>query len=51
VHRAFLVNLDHVQEVHPFFAGAYLLRMDDLERSEVPVSRALAGRLRDLLGI
>jgi len=51
VHRAFLVNLEHVQEVHPFFAGAYLLRMDDQERSEVPVSRALAGRLRDLLGM
>jgi two-component system, LytTR family, response regulator LytT len=51
VHRAFLVNLDHVQEVHPFFAGAYLLRVDDRDRSEVPVSRALAGRVRDLLGI
>jgi DNA-binding LytR/AlgR family response regulator len=51
VHRAFLVNLDHVQEVHPFFAGAYLLRVDDRDGSEVPVSRALAGRVRDLLGI
>jgi two-component system response regulator LytT len=51
VHRAFLVNLDHVEEVHPFFAGTYLLRVDDCNRSEVPVSRALAGRVRDLLGI
>jgi DNA-binding LytR/AlgR family response regulator len=51
VHRAFLVNLDHIQEVRPFFAGAYLLRMDDLERTDVPVSRALAGRLRHLLGM
>jgi two-component system, LytTR family, response regulator LytT len=51
VHRAYLVNLDHVLEVYPFFAGAYLLRVDDRDRSEVPVSRALAGRVRDLLGI
>jgi DNA-binding LytR/AlgR family response regulator len=51
VHRAFLVNLDHVQEVHPFFAGAYLLRVDDRDHSEVPVSRALASRVRQRLGL
>jgi DNA-binding LytR/AlgR family response regulator len=51
VHRAFLVNLDHVDEVHRFFDGAYLLRLDDARRSEVPVSRALAGRFRELLGL
>jgi DNA-binding LytR/AlgR family response regulator len=37
--------------MHPCFAGTYLLRVDDLERCEVPVSRALAGRVRGLLGI
>ena len=51
VHRAFLVNLDHVEEVHRFFEGTFLLRFDDAEHSQVPVSRALAGRFRSLLGM
>jgi two-component system response regulator LytT len=51
VHRAYLVNPEHVIEVHPFFAGAYLLRLQDKDRSEVPVSRALAPRVRAALGL
>jgi DNA-binding LytR/AlgR family response regulator len=51
VHRAYLVNPEHVREVHPFFAGAYLLRIQDKTRSEVPVSRALAPRVRDAFGL
>jgi two-component system response regulator LytT len=51
VHRAYLVNPEHVVEVHPFFAGAYMLRLQDKERSEVPVSRALAPRVREALGL
>ncbi|HEX8969574.1 MAG TPA: LytTR family DNA-binding domain-containing protein [Chloroflexota bacterium] len=51
VHRAYLVNPEHVLEVHPFFAGAYLLRMQDKHRSEVPVSRALAPRVREAFGL
>ena len=51
VHRAYLVNPEHVIEVHPFFAGAYLLRVQDKEHSEVPVSRALAPRVRAALGL
>jgi DNA-binding LytR/AlgR family response regulator len=51
VHRGYLVNLEHVREVSPFFSGAYLLRVDDERRSEVPVSRAAARRLRGILGI
>jgi DNA-binding LytR/AlgR family response regulator len=51
VHRAYLVNPEHVAEVHPFFAGAYLLRMHDKARSDVPVSRALAPRVRQALGL
>lgn len=50
-HRAYLVNPDHVLEVHPFFAGAYLLRMDDKGRSEVPVSRSFAPHVRRVLNL
>jgi two-component system response regulator LytT len=46
VHRAYLVNPEHVVEVRPFFAGAYVLLTDDKARSEVPVSRAYAKTVR-----
>lgn len=46
VHRAYLVNPQHVVEVRPFFAGTYTLVTDDKGRSEVPVSRAFAKTVR-----
>ncbi len=51
VHRSYLVNPEHVLEVHPFFAGTYILRMDDRGKSEVPVSRGCARMVRDLFGL
>ena len=50
-HRAFLVNLERVVEVEPFFGGAYLLRVDDKARSEVPVSRNYLPAVRKALGL
>jgi DNA-binding LytR/AlgR family response regulator len=38
-HRSFLININHVREVIPWFNGSYKLIMDDRERTEVPVSR------------
>jgi|SRR5579884_320880 len=51
VHRAYLVNAERVVEVEPFFNGAYLLRVDDKARSEVPVSRNYVAGVRRALGI
>ncbi|MFZ5817662.1 MAG: LytR/AlgR family response regulator transcription factor [Bacillota bacterium] len=48
-HRAFLVHLGRVSEIHPWFNGAYELVMSDRERSRIPVSRQAARRLRELL--
>jgi two-component system response regulator LytT len=50
-HRAFLVNLDHVVEVVPWFSGRLRLKLDDDRQSEVPVSRARAKVLKKLLKI
>ena len=50
-HRAYLVNPDRVVEVEPFFGGAYLLRVDDKARSEVPVSRNYLPAVRKALGL
>ncbi|HPX61563.1 MAG TPA: LytTR family DNA-binding domain-containing protein [Deltaproteobacteria bacterium] len=38
-HRSFLVNINHVSEVVPWFNGSYKLFMDDGDKTEIPVSR------------
>ncbi len=38
-HRSYLVNINFVREVIPWFNGSYKLVMGDKERTEVPVSR------------
>lgn len=51
VHRGFLVNLEHVISMEPFFGGTHVLRVDDNARTEVPVSRAEGPRVRALFGL
>lgn len=47
-HRSFLVNINRIKEVVPWFKSSYQLRMDDKKQAEVPVSRAQTKRLREL---
>jgi len=49
VHRSFLVNINRIKEVIPWFKSSFQLRMDDKKQSEVPVSRVQTKRLRTLL--
>ncbi len=48
-HRSYLVNINRVKEVVPWFKSSYQLRMDDKKQTEIPVSRAQTKRLRELL--
>ena len=48
-HRSFLVNINKIKEVVPWFKSSYQLRMDDKKHTEIPVSRAQTRRLRELL--
>jgi two-component system LytT family response regulator/two-component system response regulator LytT len=48
VHRSFLVNVNHIKEVVPWFKSSYQLRMDDRKHTEIPVSRVQTKRLREL---
>jgi two-component system LytT family response regulator/two-component system response regulator LytT len=48
-HRSFLVNINHIKEVVPWFKSTYMLKMADKKGSEVPVSRAQTRKLRELL--
>ncbi|MGC9291642.1 MAG: LytR/AlgR family response regulator transcription factor [Acidobacteriaceae bacterium] len=50
-HRSFVVNVQHIQEVVPWFKSSYQLRMDDRRHTEVPVSRAQTKRLRELFNL
>ncbi len=47
-HRSFLVNINKIQEVIPWFKSTYQLRMSDKEQTEIPVSRGQTKRLREL---
>ncbi len=49
VHRSFLVNINRIKEVIPWFKSSFQLRMDDKKQSEIPVSRVQTKRLRALL--
>jgi two-component system LytT family response regulator/two-component system response regulator LytT len=50
-HRGFVVNINHIREVVPWFKSSYQLRMNDKKQTEVPVSRAQTKRLRELFNL
>jgi two-component system LytT family response regulator/two-component system response regulator LytT len=50
-HRGFVVNINHIREVVPWFKSSYQLRMDDKKQTEIPVSRAQTRRLRELFNL
>jgi two-component system, LytTR family, response regulator len=47
-HRSYLVNINRIREVVPWFKSSYQIKMDDKKQSEVPVSRAQTKKLREL---
>jgi len=51
VHRSYVVNIQHIREVVPWFKSSYQLRMDDPKKTELPVSRAQTKRLRELFNL
>ncbi len=51
VHRSYLININRIKEVVPWFKSSYQLRMDDRSRTEIPVSRAQTRKLRELLNL
>ena len=50
-HRSFVVNIQHIREVVPWFKSSYQLRMDDRKNTEIPVSRSQTKRLRELFNL
>jgi two-component system LytT family response regulator/two-component system response regulator LytT len=50
-HRSFVVNVNRIREVVPWFKSTYQLKMDDKRSSEIPVSRLQSRRLREMLNL
>jgi two-component system response regulator LytT len=50
-HRSYLVNIENIKELHPWFHGTYKLIMNDKEKSEIPLSRNNVKKLKDILGL
>ncbi|AJS57223.1 LytR/AlgR family response regulator transcription factor [Paenibacillus sp. IHBB 10380] len=48
VHRGFIVNIDHISEIQPWFNSTYNLIMK--EGSKIPVSRTYVKDLKKILG-
>jgi two-component system response regulator LytT len=51
VHRSYLVNVNRIKEVVPWFKSSYQLRMEDRKQTEIPVSRAQTRKLRELFNL
>ncbi|HXG55863.1 MAG TPA: LytTR family DNA-binding domain-containing protein [Vicinamibacterales bacterium] len=49
VHRSYLVNINKIKEIVPWFSRNFLLKMKDAKGTEIPVSRAQTKRLREYL--
>lgn len=50
-HRSYLINLDHIKEIHPWFHNSYQLVMRHYEKDKIPVTRNNVQEFRKLLNL
>lgn len=51
IHRATMVNLDFVKEIHGWFAGGVVVRLKDVANTELTVARSRVKKLKSALGM
>ena len=53
MHRSYIVNLEAVKEILPWFKGTYWLRLPSPSSKlvDIPVSKAQVKYVREILGI
>jgi len=51
VHKSYIVNLDKISEVIPWFKGTYWLQMTDEAKTQIPVSKLQIKDLKEVLGL
>lgn len=49
-HRSYIVNLDKIREIEPWFNGTYILKIENI-KSKIPVSRNNIKEFKELLSI
>ncbi|MDD3840565.1 MAG: LytTR family transcriptional regulator DNA-binding domain-containing protein [Clostridia bacterium] len=50
-HKSYIVNINHIKQIVPWFNYTYLLVMEKYEKDEVPVSRSYMKKFKEMLGI
>ena len=50
VHRQYIINLDFVEELIPWFHGSYMVHMRGIKGEDIPVGRTHLQELKKLLG-
>lgn len=50
-HKSYLINLQYVREVIPWFKGTYWVVMGDPQKTQIPVSKTQVKTLKSLLGL
>lgn len=51
VHKSYIVNLDKVKEVVPWFKGTYWLKMDRSGKIEIPISKSQIKEIKTIFGL
>lgn len=51
VHKSYLVNMDKVREVVPWFKGTYWLKVEHCPQAEIPVSKSQIKEIKCILGL
>jgi len=51
VHKSYLVNMDKVEEVVPWFKGTYWLKITSAGKHEIPVSKSQIKEIKTILGL
>lgn len=50
IHRSYAVNLSQIHSIVPWFNGTYQIKLNDIEDTELPVSRSYVKPLKKALG-
>jgi DNA-binding LytR/AlgR family response regulator len=50
VHRQYIINLDFVEEIIPWFHGSYMVHMKGIKGEDIPIARTHLQELKRLLG-
>lgn len=51
IHKSYIVNMDKVKEVVPWFKGTYWLKVEGDHGAEIPVSKSQIKEIKEMLGL